>query len=291
MHKVFSLETYQQQHIGRIEEMLDAVLAKRRPQLLWESMRYSALAGGKRIRPLLAIAACEAVGGDSASALPVGAAIELIHTQSLIHDDLPCMDDDDLRRGRPTSHKVYGEAFAILAGDGLLAYAFELLATQLPHEVASRVVAEVAQAAVSMVSGQVVDLEMTGRFVDGETLQYIHDGKTAALLVAAIRGGARVGGADASQLEALTSYAKKIGLAFQIVDDLLDLTGTAEVLGKTPGKDEIAQKATYPQLYGIEKARDEAKYCVSSALGVLEGFGTQAEPLRAIARYVLHREH
>lgn len=284
------LQTFQQTYRPRVEAYLDRVLKGKIPPRLWDSMRYSALAGGKRLRPLLAIAACEACGRSGVLALPVGGAIELIHTQSLIHDDLPCMDDDTLRRGKPTNHMVFGEAYALLAGDALLVYAFQLLAQELPPTVAARVIGEISRASLFMVEGQVVDLESTGMPVNEATLQYVHEHKTGAILVAAIRSGAIVGGATEAQLDALTTYAENLGLAFQITDDLLDRTGTVEKLGKTPGKDDRSKKATYPTVMGLAASREKAATCIHDALEALEGF-SEAEPLRWMARFVLERDH
>ena len=241
----------------------DRSLVPERPESLREAMRYSLLAGGKRLRPILCLAACELAGGDAAQAMPTAVALEMIHTMSLIHDDLPAMDDDDLRRGRPTNHKVYGEAVAILAGDALLTRAFEMVALRspgVPPERLLKVVGELSlvAGAPGLVGGQVVDLESEGKEVDLETLEYIHLHKTGALLSACVITGAMIGGADDELIAALRVYARGIGLAFQIIDDILDITASSEVLGKTAGKDLIADKTTYPKLLGLEESRKRA---------------------------------
>jgi len=279
----------------RIEAELDRMVppSSALPRTLWESMRYSVLAGGKRMRPMLSVAACLAAGGQGEEAIPAGCALELIHTQSLIHDDLPCMDDDDLRRGRPTNHVVYGEAMALLAGDGLLAHAFQVLARDLPRtcppERALVAVGELAAATLKMVEGQVVDMQAEGKPVEAETLDFIHRHKTGALIVAAVRLGGHVADAPEATMEMLTRYAEHVGLAFQIIDDILDLTGTAEALGKSPGKDLVAHKATYPALYGLDKARSEADRQIQAALEAIAPLGERGAALGAIARFVSER--
>lgn len=279
----------------RIETELDRIVpASSAPaRTLWESMRYSVLAGGKRLRPLLSVAACLAAGGKGEAAIPAGCALELIHTQSLIHDDLPCMDDDELRRGRPTNHVVYGEAMALLAGDGLLAHAFQVLARDLPQHCpparALLAVGELAGATLSMVEGQVVDMQAEGKPVEADTLDFIHRHKTGALIVAAVRLGGHVADAPDSTMDQLTRYAEHVGLAFQIVDDILDLTGTAEALGKSPGKDLVAHKATYPALYGLDQARSEADRQIQAALDAIAPLGEKSAALGAIARFVSER--
>src|SRR5580658_3496181 len=232
---------------------------------LFDAMRYSLMAGGKRLRPVLATAACEAVGGEIEAAMGLACAIEMIHTYSLIHDDLPCMDDDDLRRGRPTNHKVFGEAIATLAGDGLLTDAFKVLARSatssckaLPAQAVLDTVAELADAAGSagMVGGQVIDLLGEGRSLDLAELEHLHSKKTGALFVAAVCGGARLGGATADQMSSLREYAQALGLAFQVIDDLLDVEASTEAMGKRTNKDEGRGKATYPSLIGVERSRE-----------------------------------
>lgn len=287
----FDLSAYWQAWRAAIDETLDRLTPVRYPDTLWESMRYSLQAGGKRIRPLLTLATLEALGADARPALPAACAVELIHTQSLIHDDLPAMDDDDLRRGKPTNHKVFGEAQAILAGDAMLAYAFSVLAGPLaehfPADACLAACKELADATViGMVSGQVVDMASEGKPVTPETLAYIHRHKTGALIRASVRLGAILGGADRDRAASLDAYAEAVGLAFQIADDILDLTKTAEELGKTPGKDVVAGKATYPALYGLEAAHEKLHSEIAAAMSAIEGFGPEAEPLRAIASFV-----
>lgn len=264
---------------------------------LFEAMRYSLLAGGKRLRPILALAACEAVGGSLEAALGFGCAVEMIHTYSLIHDDLPCMDDDDLRRGRPTNHKVFGEAIATLAGDGLLTDAFKVLArcslsAQIPNSALIETVAELAEAAGSggMVGGQVIDLLGEGGDLKLSELEVLHGKKTGALFVASVCGGARLGGATESQISALREYARKLGLAFQVADDLLDVESSAGQIGKRTQKDEARGKATYPALIGVEGSRAMARNLSASALRAVTGFDRRAEPLRALASYAVERQ-
>jgi geranylgeranyl diphosphate synthase type II len=259
-------------------------------------MRYSVFAGGKRLRPVLVIAGAEAVGGRMDDVMPTACALEMIHTYSLIHDDLPAMDNDDFRRGRPTSHKVFGEAMAILAGDGLLTLAFRLIAENWRPAMDARVLRDVlvdvsdAAGTDGMVGGQVADLEAEGRRVSPDMLEYIHLHKTAALIRTSIRVGARLSGARDEQLRALTVAGGDLGLAFQIVDDILDVTGTTEQLGKTAGKDQAQQKATYPAIHGIEASQAQAGRLVGEALHALAPLGPPAEPLRALARFILERK-
>ena len=279
----------------RVEAALDASLGPERPESLREAMRYSLLAGGKRLRPILCLASCELAGGQSEQALPTAVALEMIHTMSLIHDDLPAMDNDDLRRGRPTSHKVFGEAKAILAGDALLTRAFEMVALrspEVPAERLLRVVGELslASGAPGLVGGQVVDLECEGRTVDLETLEYIHLHKTGALLRACVLSGALIAGASEPLLAALATYARGIGLAFQIIDDILDVTASSEVLGKTAGKDLAADKTTYPKLLGLEESRRRADGLVAEAKQSLAPWSHQAAPLLALADYITSRD-
>jgi geranylgeranyl diphosphate synthase type II len=293
----FEIESYLKRRAEFVERALDrAVVNHGGPgsQLL-EAMRYSLFAGGKRLRPILAIAACEAVGGEAADALGLACALEMIHTYSLIHDDLPCMDDDDLRRGRPTNHKVYGEAMATLAGDALLTDAFSVLAssrsTRTSPSVVLEVVAELAQAAGSpgMVIGQALDILSQGKATDLATLEYLHARKTGALFLASVRGGGMLGGGSAAQLEALTQYGRSIGLAFQVVDDLLDVEASAEQLGKRTHKDDAHGKATYPALIGVAKSRQFAHELKQRAIDALSAFDEQARPLREIAIFVVER--
>lgn len=262
---------------------------------LFEAMRYSLLGAGKRLRAVLAIAACEAVGGRLEAALGLACALEMIHSYSMVHDDLPCMDDDDLRRGKPTNHKVYGEALATLAGDALLTDAFKMLARSGSGRVAPavmlEVVAELADAAGSagMVAGQTVDILSEGQPISPGQLEYLHARKTGALFLAAVRGGARLGGASPAKLKELSAYGRALGLAFQVVDDILDVEGSTEQVGKRTHKDDGRGKATYPALIGLERAREFARALERRALAALAGFDRRAEPLRAIASFVVER--
>jgi geranylgeranyl diphosphate synthase type II len=267
------------------------------PATLHRAVRYSLFAGGKRLRPVLVLASAEAVGGEAQGALPLACAVEMVHTFSLIHDDLPAMDDDDLRRGKPTCHKVFGEAVAILAGDALLSQAFAVLAS-LPPGAGAEVVrrrldatALLAAAAGStgLVGGQVEDLESEGVAVDAAALERIHRAKTGALLRACVRGGAVLGGASGPQLAALDAYAAAVGLAFQVVDDVLDATEDAVRLGKTAGKDEAAHKATYVSVHGLEAARRTASALLADALAALAPLARRGEVLAEIARQIVER--
>jgi geranylgeranyl diphosphate synthase, type II len=262
---------------------------------LEEAMRYSLLAGGKRIRPVLALATARAIGMEREEVLPLAGAIELIHTYSLIHDDLPAMDDDDYRRGRLTNHKVFGEAVAILAGDALLTHAFRLIAGNVDGAADARViadvVAEIAEAAGTdgMVGGQVVDIESEGKTVSAETLDYIHTHKTAALIRASLRVGAMLAGAKPDALKAITRAGEALGLAFQIVDDILDVEGSLEELGKTAGSDQRKQKATYPALHGLEASRRRARELIEDAKVALAPLGPAARPIAALADFIYER--
>jgi geranylgeranyl diphosphate synthase type II len=266
------------------------------PPQVHQAMRYSLFAGGKRLRPILVLAAAETVGGRIADALPLACSLELIHTYSLIHDDLPAMDDDDLRRGKPTSHKVFGEALAILAGDALLTEAFHLLTRpDLMRDVSPRrrlkAINQVARAAGSygMVGGQVMDISSQGLEIEPHLLEYIHSHKTGALIAASVCAGAIIGGASPSRCKALNHYAEKLGLAFQVTDDLLDVQGEERKLGKAVGKDQAKGKATYPGLFGIADSRRKAEVLVEEALGHLQPFDGRANPLREIAKFILKR--
>jgi geranylgeranyl diphosphate synthase type II len=263
------------------------------PRRLTDAMTYSLQAGGKRLRPMLVLAACEAVGGELESALPVAAAFEMIHTYSLIHDDLPAMDDDDLRRGMPTCHKAFDEATAILAGDAMATYAFQVVLSHVQSpEMAVAAGRELAVAAglEGMVGGQMADLEGEGRTPSADELRYIHEHKTGALITAAVACGGIMAGADKATLQRLRSYGKAIGLAFQVIDDILDETATAEQLGKSPGKDSASDKMTYPRLYGLEGARKYAEDLISKACDELSGL-KNAEGLRTIAEYFVARTY
>lgn len=267
-----------------------------RPPKIHEAMRYSMFGGGKRVRPVLCLAACDAVGGSTAKALPAACALEMIHTYSLVHDDLPCMDDDDLRRGRPTSHKVFGEGAAVLAGDALLTEAFVLLAsnrTGLPETSALKIVHLIADAAGSrhLIGGQMADLENEGKRVSKQTLQFIHRQKTSALIEASVLSGAAAGGATPAQIRHLSAYARAIGLAFQIADDILDVTGDEQKMGKRVRKDSGKHKATYPGLYGLEKSRALLRRLTQQALRALRSFDAKADALRAMGEFLATREN
>ena len=292
----FDLNSYLKQQKILVEQALDSSIEIAKPAKIYEAMRYSLLAGGKRLRPILCLATCDLAGGTIEMAMPTACALEMIHTMSLIHDDLPAMDNDDFRRGKPTNHKVYGDDIAILAGDGLLAYAFEYVATQT-HDVAPeniiRVVACLGHTvgAAGLVGGQVLDLESEGKSdITAETLSFIHTHKTGALLEASVVSGAILADAPQSDIDRLSRYARNIGLAFQIIDDILDITATDEQLGKTAGKDLEAQKATYPSLWGLDKSRLKARELVDSAIAQLSIYGAKAEPLRAVANYIVTRD-
>lgn len=290
-------------YLAEKKRVIDGALEKYLPEVegpardLVRAMRYSLFAGGKRLRPILCIASAEAVGGRQEAVLPAACALEFIHTYSLIHDDLPAMDDDELRRGMPTSHKVFGEALALLAGDGLLTEAFRLLCSgdllaHIPPESVVRVVELVAEAAgyKGMVGGQVADIQAEGKPADKETIDFIHSHKTAALITASVVAGAIMAGGDSGQIEALRTYGKGIGLAFQISDDLLDVEGDTEAMGKTAGSDERKGKATYPAVVGLKRSREIQNELVREAVGALEAFDQRANPLREIAYYIVRRK-
>lgn len=294
----WQIQPYLQERIRLVESALDNFLPQvdTLPSTLHDAMRYSVFAGGKRIRPVLMMAACEAVGGAAQQVLPAACAIEMIHSYSLIHDDLPAMDDDDYRRGKPTNHKVYGEATAILAGDGLLSEAFILLSSpeiwpDLSGETRREVIHLLARSAGSrgMVGGQVVDMESEGKAIDLPTLEYIHTHKTGALILAAIEMGAVIGGADEQQRRSLRRYGEAAGLAFQIADDILDIVAEQAELGKDVGSDQARGKATYPALLGLEEARQRARELRDIAFSALDGFDEAAQPLRGIAGYIVSR--
>jgi geranylgeranyl diphosphate synthase type II len=269
------------------------------PNSLHKAIRYSLFAGGKRVRPILSMAAFEAVGGEGDEILPFACALEMIHTYSLIHDDLPALDNDDYRRGQLTCHKVFGEAIGILAGDALLTEAFRLMTNRSMSGSSFRdgrvldVIHEVAQAAgmMGMVGGQVLDIESEGKEVDFPTVEYIHTHKTGALILVSVRAGANLGGGDEGALRALTRYGEGIGLAFQIADDILNVEGKAELLGKKTGSDFSKGKATYPSLLGLEESKRRARELVELAVDAIRSFGSEAQPLREIARYIVSREN
>jgi geranylgeranyl diphosphate synthase, type II len=292
-----NLSEYLSRRKALVDEALDRFLPPVTdvPQQLHEAIRYSVLAPGKRLRPILVLASAEAVGGAPETVLRTACALECIHVFSLIHDDLPCMDNDDYRRGRLTNHKVYGEAMAMLAGDALLTLAFEMVADNAAAVGAERTVAALklisnATGTWGMVGGQVVDIESEGKEIGVETLRYIHAHKTGALLTVSSLVGAVLCGANAEQQEALRQYGRSIGLAFQIADDILDIVGDQEKIGKPVGSDEGNDKATYPKLFGLDESRRMAHAEVIKAVSTLDGFGEPAEPLRAIARYIVERD-
>jgi len=295
-----NIKDYLKQKRDDVDRFLDSVMpnSTTAPTTLHESMRYSLMAGGKRIRPILAIASAEAVGQPAPGLMPIACSLELIHTYSLIHDDLPAMDNDDFRRGKPTNHKVYGDAMAILAGDALLTMAFDLcsrpdLMKGCDPACQVRLIRELAYGSgnMGMVGGQVFDIQAENKDIDLSTLQNIHKHKTGMLIRAAVRMGATAAGAQDRQLDDLTSYAEDVGLAFQIADDVLNVTGTREELGKNPNTDAERGKKTYPTFYGTEGARKLADDCVARAIARLSSFGPSADPLRELAHYITSRKH
>ncbi|MEL7507951.1 MAG: geranylgeranyl diphosphate synthase CrtE [Cyanobacteria bacterium J06554_1] len=293
----FDLKTYLKTKCAEVEVALEQSLAVVYPETIYESMLYSLMAGGKRLRPILCLATCELVGGTAAQAIPTACALEMVHTMSLIHDDLPAMDNDDYRRGKLTNHKVYGDDVAILAGDALLAYAFEFIADRtenVPPKSVLEVIRRLGRAvgAAGLVGGQIVDLASEGKpDTSIETLNFIHRHKTAALLEVSVVSGAVLAEADTETVERLSRYAQNIGLAFQIVDDVLDITSTQEELGKSIGKDVQAQKATYPSIWGLEESKNQADALVQAAKDELANFGPLKQPLVAIADYITARTH
>jgi geranylgeranyl diphosphate synthase type II len=293
----FDFGDYMKERAAAVDAALERFLPPEtaQPETLHRSMRYSVFAGGKRLRPVLAIAGAEAVGGRMADVMPAACALELIHTYSLMHDDLPAMDNDDFRRGVPTNHKVFGEAIAILAGDALLTLAFRLVAENVTAGMDALrvrdVLADLADAAghAGMVGGQVVDLESEGKVVGPDTVDYIHRHKTGALIRTSLRLGARLCGATAPQIDALSLAGADLGLAFQIVDDILDVVSSSAELGKTAGKDQAQQKATYPAVHGLSASRARARQLVDEAETALADLGSRAEPIRALGRFILER--
>ena len=294
---LFDLSTYLKERKHLVEEALERSLSVSKPEKIYQAMRYSLLAGGKRLRPILCLATCELAGGEGVIAMPTACALEMIHTMSLIHDDLPAMDNDDYRRGKLTNHKVFGEDIAILAGDGLLAYAFEYVATQtrdIPPQRVLQVIARLGHTvgAAGLVGGQVLDLESEGKSdISADTLTFIHTHKTGALLETSVVSGAILAGASEEEVVRLSRYAQNIGLAFQIVDDILDITATQAELGKTAGKDLQAKKVTYPSLWGLEASKAQAQQLIEAAIAQLAIYGEKAEPLRALAHYITTRKH
>ncbi len=290
------LAPYLRDRVELVDSALSRFLppARTRPATIHEAMRYSLFAGGKRLRPILCLAAAEACGGTIESALPAACAVECIHTYSLVHDDLPAMDDDDFRRGRPTSHKVYGEGIAVLTGDALLTAAFEILThapTTKRHPLPEQI-RELAAAAGSrqLIAGQVADLEGEGRDASRAELRFIHERKTAAMIVVSLRLGAMAANATALKVDALTTFGKNLGLAFQVIDDILDVTQTTEQLGKSAGKDLTAQKTTYPSVIGLDASKREARRLTQAAHRALGPLGKRADELRAIADHLLDRQ-
>jgi len=292
-----NLEPYLKSRQKKIDRALERYLPKEktRPPTIHKAMRYSLFAGGKRLRPILCLAAAETCGGKIDNALPLACALECIHTYSLVHDDLPSMDNDDFRRGRPTCHKVFGDGIAVLAGDALLTIAFEIVSRVKfsPRYNLSILLREIAVAAGSrkLIAGQVADLEAEGRNIDMMGLRYIHENKTAAILTTSVRLGAMSAGANPKDLDAITKFGRALGLAFQIIDDILDVTQTREKLGKSAGKDAAAKKATYPAVIGLKKSRLEAKRLTRRAHNALSIFDGKAEALHALANYLLEREY
>ncbi|KAK7241113.1 polyprenyl synthetase [Aureococcus anophagefferens] len=299
--KDFDLKAYFAKKVAAVEKALDESLTCTTPEtkIIVESMRYSLLAGGKRVRPVMCIAACEMFGGTEAMAMPTAVAIEMIHTMSLIHDDLPAMDNDDLRRGMPTNHVIYGDDVAILAGDALLSTSFEHCAVGSTAEgiPAERIVETIrrlgeAVGAVGLAGGQVMDLECEAKSgVSLEELTWIHTHKTAKLLEVSVAAGAVLAGAAKDDVRQCETYANDIGIAFQVADDILDVTATSEMLGKTAGKDEDTDKTTYPKLMGLDGARAEADRLYSEAIDSLAPYGEKAVPLIAIAKYIVERQN
>lgn len=292
----FNLKSYLASRLEGVNEALDRFLPKAatKPATIHKAMRYSIFAGGKRLRPVVCLAAAESCGGSIRQAMPLACAVECIHTYSLIHDDLPSMDNDDFRRGKPTNHKVFGEGIAVLAGDALLTQAFEI-AAQFPGSkpFGSRdMILELARASGSLqlIAGQVADLEGEGKRISAAQLRYIHERKTSALLSCAVRLGGMSAGCSPTQLKALTSFGYNVGLAFQIIDDILDVTMTTQQLGKTAGKDTQAQKATYPSILGLHQSQAIARQLTQRAFASLRVFQGQAYRLEALAHYLLHRD-
>jgi geranylgeranyl diphosphate synthase type II len=292
-----NLKTYLSTRAAEVDAAMDGFLpkAKARPATIHAAMRYSVFAGGKRLRPVLCLAAAETCGGEVSNALAPACALELMHTYSLVHDDLPAMDDDDLRRGRPTCHKVYGEAIGVLCGDALLTEAFIVLAkTPATKRYGAReYITELAGTGGSkkLIGGQVMDLEGEGKALTKRDLIRIHEAKTAALLTSSLRLGAMTANATPAKLEALTIFGYNLGLAFQVIDDILDVTQSTEVLGKTAGKDVAVDKATYPSVIGLDASRKEAAKLTKAAMDALKPFGKKAKRLEEIAAYLLKREY
>ena len=290
------LKPYIVERCALVDAALDKFIpsAETSPATLHKAMRHSMFAGGKRLRPILCLAAAEACGGDVATAITAACSVECLHTYTLIHDDLPCMDDDDFRRGVPTCHKVFGDGVAVLAGDALQALAFELVARtpiNKNYSAADYVIElAVTSGSLHLIGGQVMDLEGEGKKLPLADLQFVHESKTAALLTTSIKLGAMSAGATSDQLKALHTFGWNTGLAFQIIDDILDVTQTSEKLGKSAGKDIASDKSTYPALLGLEASRQEADRLTTEAMAALDSFGSAADRLRQLARYLFSRE-
>jgi geranylgeranyl diphosphate synthase, type II len=296
MNSAFDLQEFLGASTEAVNRALDKFLppATARPATIHQAMRYSLFAGGKRMRPALCLAAATACGGSEPAAMPLACAVECIHTYSLIHDDLPAMDDDDFRRGKPTSHKVFGEGIAVLAGDALLTQAFEIAGrckgwSRYSHQ---KVILELATASGSLqlIAGQVADLEAEGNPISARELRYIHERKTSALLCCSVRLGGMSANCTAAQLEALTSFGYHVGLAFQVIDDILDVTQNSETLGKTAGKDTRAQKATYPSIVGLARSRKIASDLTAKAFSALKPFRGRARALECLGEFLLERD-
>ncbi|HTX22269.1 MAG TPA: farnesyl diphosphate synthase [Candidatus Aquilonibacter sp.] len=295
-NQTFDLQQFLTARTDIVNRALDRFLPseKTRPATIHKAMRYSLFAGGKRMRPALCLAAAQACGGSEKDALPLACAVECVHTYSLIHDDLPAMDNDDFRRGKPTNHKVFGDGIAVLAGDALLTQAFEIAAqckkfSRYPHE---KIILEIAKTAGSLqlIAGQVADLEGEGRKISETELKFIHERKTSALLCCSVRLGGMSANCAPAQLRALTDFGYHVGLAFQVIDDILDVTQTSEQLGKTAGKDAAVQKATYPAIVGLEKSRKVATQLTDKAFAALKIFKGRAAALKAMAEFLLKRD-
>lgn len=292
----FDLKRYLETRTAAVNRALDQYLPREstKPATIHKAMRYSLFAGGKRMRPALCLAAAQACGGSEEAAMPLACAVECVHTYSLIHDDLPAMDNDDYRRGKLTNHKVFGEGIAVLAGDALLTQAFEIAAEFKPtarytHQQVFRELTR-ASGSLQLIAGQVADLEGEGKKLDTKELRYIHERKTSALLSCSVRLGAMSANCTPAQLEALTKFGYNVGLAFQVIDDILDVTQTSEQLGKTAGKDTAARKATYPSILGMEKSRSIARQLTNRAFEALKTFRGKAQALEALADYLLRRD-
>jgi geranylgeranyl diphosphate synthase type II len=295
-NKSFQLDSFLSKSSAEVNRALDKYLPKStvRPATIHKAMRYSLFAGGKRMRPALCLAAAHACGGNEAQAIPLACAVECIHTYSLIHDDLPAMDNDDFRRGKPTNHKVFGEGIAVLAGDALLTMAFEIAAqckgwSRYSHQ---DIILELSRASGSLqlIAGQVADLESEGKKISAKNLRYIHERKTSALLCCAVRLGGMSANCSPAQLKALTQFGYHVGLAFQVIDDILDVTQTSATLGKTAGKDTKARKATYPAILGLKASRKIAKDLTQRAFDALKFFKREAPALEALAQFLLGRD-